>query len=57
MTNELTQADMDRRLSELQQMRSGANLTLRTSGELDAIRNHGLVAWRQYRKKHYKGRK
>jgi hypothetical protein len=53
MTEEKTQAQMDVRLSQLLQLRSSANLTLKTAGELDAIRNHGLVAWRQFCKKRY----
>lgn len=51
---EKTAADMEKRLSELLQMRNNAALTLRTAGELDAIRNHGFTAWLQYRRKqHY----
>lgn len=50
---EKTAADMEKRLSELLQMRSNAALTLCTAGELDAIRNHGLTAWNQYRRKRY----
>lgn len=50
---ERTQADMEKRLSQLMQMRASAALTLRTAGELDAIRNHGLQAWNQYCRKRY----
>ena len=49
-----TAAQMDTRLSQLLGLRKDGNLTLRTSGELDAIRNHGLKGWIEYCKKHYK---
>lgn len=48
---EKTQADMEKRLAELMQLKANATLSLRTSAELDAIRNHGLGAWKQYRRK------
>lgn len=53
---EKTQAQMDIRLSQLLALRKSQDLTLRTSGELDAIRNHGLKGWQEYCKKHYKRR-
>lgn len=52
-TTEKTETDMAKRLSELRQLKANANLSLRTAGELDAIHNHGLKAWRQYRRKRY----
>lgn len=47
-----TAIDMERRKSELMQLKSTATLTLSTAGELDAI-GHGLTAWNEYRRKHY----
>ncbi len=45
-------AEMEKRLSELEGLRTKADLTLSTAGELDAIRQ-GLNAWNEYRQKHY----
>lgn len=53
MTTDKTSAEMEKRLAELLQMKTNANLTLSTAGELDAIRRYGLDAWNQYRRKHY----
>lgn len=51
-TVEKTQAEMEKRLAELLQIRSNAALSCKQAGELDAIR-YGLNAWNQYRRKRY----
>jgi hypothetical protein len=52
-----TQAQMELRLSQLLAMKKSQDMTLTTSGELDAIRNYGLKGWSEYCKKHYKIRR
>lgn len=49
-----TAIEMEQRLAQLMQLKTTATLTLSTAGELDAIRNHGVNGWNQYRRKHYK---
>jgi len=47
-----TQAERDKRISELQGIREKAQLSLRQAGEWDAIRR-SLEAWNEYRRKAY----
>lgn len=47
-----TEADREKRLSELQGIREKAQLSNAQAGEYDAIRR-SLSAWNEYRRKHY----
>ena len=52
-----TQSQMELRLSQLLALRKAQDMSLTTSGELDAIQNYGLKGWSEYCKKHYKIRR
>lgn len=51
MTFQLTAVDMQSRLGALLSVRKSKMMSLRESAELDAIRNHGLAGWTDFKKK------